>query len=66
MLTFYAIDGDIVRIRDSAKSKRGQAATEYVVVVGILIATLAILVVFLGTFREYGGPILQLAASEYP
>ena len=60
------IDGDMVKICRSAKSKRGQAATEYVVVVGVLIATLAILVVFLGTFREYGGRILQLAASEYP
>ena len=47
-------------------SRRGQATVEYIVVAGMLIATLAILVVFLATFREYGGRVLDLAASEYP
>ena len=53
--------------QDSGKSSRsGQAAVEYLVVVAAMIAMLAILVVFLGAFREYGGRILQIAASEYP
>ena len=39
---------------------------EYLVVAGMLIASMAILVVFLMTFREYGGRILDLATSEYP
>jgi hypothetical protein len=47
-------------------SKRGQTFTEYAIVAGMLIAAVAILVVFLATFREYGGRILDLAASEYP
>jgi hypothetical protein len=66
MITYGLIHGEIMRIRRSAGSRRGQAATEYVVVAGVLIATIAILVVFLGAFRENGGRILQLAASEYP
>ena len=48
------------------KSRGGQAAVEYVVVLGTLIAALAILVVFLIAFREYGERVLELAASEYP
>lgn len=49
-----------------AVSRRGQAAMEYIVVAGITVAVLAILVVFLAAFREYGGRVLEMAASEYP
>ena len=54
------------RFRLSAGKREGQAAVEYMIVAGILIASLAILVVFLGGFREYGGRVLEMAASEYP
>ena len=47
-------------------SRRGQATVEYVIVAGMLIASLAILVVFLYSFKEYGGRVLDLAGSEYP
>ncbi len=47
-------------------STRGQAAVEYIVVVGTLIAAISILVVFLIAFREYGERVLELAAYEYP
>ncbi|MEI6516527.1 MAG: hypothetical protein WCO77_11150 [bacterium] len=39
---------------------------EFVVVMGTLLATLAILMLFLGTFREYGTRVLNLVGSEYP
>lgn len=39
---------------------------EFVVVAGMLVAAMAILMVFLGTFREYGTRILDLVGSEYP
>lgn len=48
------------------QSRRGQAAVEYLVVAGMMLASLAILVVFLATFREAGGRALDLAGSEYP
>jgi hypothetical protein len=44
----------------------GQALVEYVVIAGMLLATVAIMVVFLGTFREYGNRVLDLVGSEYP
>jgi len=47
-------------------SRSGQAMVEFVVVAGMLLATVAILMVFLGTFREYGTRVLDLAGSEYP
>jgi hypothetical protein len=39
---------------------------EYLMAAGVLLASVAILAVFLYTFREYGDRILNLAASEYP
>ncbi len=53
-------------VRRQKRPSAGQAATEYAIVAGMLVASLAILVVFLVAFREYGGRILELAASEYP
>ncbi len=46
--------------------RRGQALVEYVVVAGMLLASLAILALFLATFREYGYRILDMVASDYP
>jgi len=39
---------------------------EYVVTTGMLIAAVAIFAVFLYTFKEHGGRVLDLVASEYP
>ena len=39
---------------------------EYTVVAGMLLAAVAILTLFLGTFGEYGARILDLVGSEYP
>ena len=44
----------------------GQAMTEYVLTAGILLASVVVLAVFLYTFKEYSGRVLELAASEYP
>jgi len=46
--------------------KAGQAMTEYVIVAGMLTAAVAILAVFLYTFKEYGGRVLDLVSSDYP
>ena len=52
----------------SRKSRRqaGQAMVEYVIVAGVLEAMVAVLSVFLYTFREQSGRVLDLVASEYP
>ena len=39
---------------------------EYAVMAGILLATAAVLALLLFTFKEFGGRILDLIASEYP
>jgi hypothetical protein len=39
---------------------------EFVVVAGMVLASLAILMFFLGTFQEYGTRVLDLVGSEYP
>ena len=52
--------------RKSKMCSRGQALTEYVIIAGLLMASLGILTVFFVTFKEYGGRILALVSSEYP
>jgi len=47
-------------------SARGQAMAEYVIIAGLLMASLGILTVFFVTFQEYSGRILALVSSEYP
>lgn len=46
--------------------RAGQAMLEYMLVAGMLLAAVAILAVFLYTFREQSDRVLNLAASEYP
>jgi len=46
--------------------KSGQAMIEYVAVAAMLIATVAILAVFLYTFREQGDRVLELVGYDYP
>lgn len=48
------------------RSRSGQVLTEYVAVAGLLMLVLVMLLLLLYTFREYGGRILNLLASEYP
>jgi len=47
-------------------SARGQAMVEYIIIAGLLMASLGILAVFFVTFQEYSGRILALVSSEYP
>ncbi len=44
----------------------GQALTEFAVVMASLLLVLVMVSLFLYTFREYGGRVLNLVASEYP
>jgi hypothetical protein len=46
--------------------QRGQTMVEYAVVMGVLLAVVAMAALFLYTFKEYGGRILDLVSSEYP
>lgn len=39
---------------------------EFVVVAGMMMAMVAILMVFWSVFQEYGARILDLVGSEYP
>ncbi|MBT7068347.1 MAG: hypothetical protein HN919_18765 [Verrucomicrobia bacterium] len=49
-----------------ADRRSGQAMIEYVIVAAMLMSTIAILAVFLYSFREFGGRVLDLVGSEYP
>jgi hypothetical protein len=57
--------GDVIG-RQWFNGKNGQAMVEFLVVAGMLMAAVAILMVFLTTFREYGTRVLDLVGSEYP
>lgn len=46
--------------------RAGQALTEFVLVVASTLLLLVMVALFLHTFREYGGRVLNLVASEYP
>jgi len=46
--------------------RAGQAMVEFAVIAGMMLAMLAVLTLFLGTFREYGTRVLNLVGSEYP
>lgn len=53
-------------MKRSTREKKGQAMVEYAIVAGILLAGLSVVALLLFAFREYGGRILDLVASEYP
>lgn len=46
--------------------RRGQAMVEYMVVACMFILAISVLAVFLYSFREDSGRILDLMASDYP
>ena len=45
---------------------KGQTTLEFLIVAVVFMAVLVMLSLFLYTFKEYGGRILDLVASEYP
>lgn len=49
-----------------AGNDRGQAAVEYIVVTGVLLAAMLIMALFTETFKEWGERLLELIASDYP
>ncbi len=55
-----------MRTRDQWKWKRGQAATETMLVAVMLTAMVAILALLLYVFKEYGVRVIDLVSSEYP
>ncbi|MBL7077042.1 MAG: hypothetical protein ISS31_06195 [Kiritimatiellae bacterium] len=55
-----------IRQDDALCRRSGQVMIEYVIVAAMLVAATTILAVFLYSFREFGGRVLDLVASEYP
>ena len=49
-----------------ARGKHGQAMVEFVVVAGMLLASVAIFTLLQTVFQEYGTRVLDLVGSEYP
>ncbi|HMP76975.1 MAG TPA: hypothetical protein PKE12_11840 [Kiritimatiellia bacterium] len=49
-----------------ARARRGQAMMEYVLVMGTTVGVLVMMALLLYAFKEYGGRIINLIASEYP
>ena len=54
------------KIFPEGNENSGQALTEYVVVAGMLMASVAVLALFFRVFGEYGRRIYELVSSEYP
>ena len=54
-----------MRIR-KFRTRRGQTTTEFAAMMAMVTLCAVIISVFLYTFREFGGRILNLVASEYP
>jgi len=50
----------------ASRAASGQVLVEWAIVAAILVASVAILAVFLYTFKESGSRVLDLVASEYP
>lgn len=48
------------------RSKSGQAMIEYIFTAVILMAVVAVLSVFLYSYKEHTSRVMDLAASEYP
>ncbi len=58
--------GDMKILYKGLSHKSGQAMIEYVVLAVMVITTVSIMAILLYTFKEQGGRVLDLAASEYP
>ena len=48
------------------QGRQGQAMVEYLIVAATLILAVAVLAVFLFSFRENSSRVLDLVASDYP
>jgi hypothetical protein len=55
-----------IDVMSASRQRAGQVLTEYLVMAGMLTATVLIAALFLYTFKEYGGRVLDLLSSEYP
>lgn len=50
----------------SEKGKSGQVMLEYAIVAGILVVVIAMLALFLYTFKEQGGRVMDLISADFP
>jgi len=51
---------------ESLRKKSGQIMLEYAIVAGILVGVLSMLALFLFTFKEQGGRIMDLISADFP
>lgn len=61
-----AYSDDMRRFWTVRRYKRGQTMAEYAIATGVMLGIVVVAALFLFTFKEYGGRILDLVASEYP
>jgi len=52
--------------RSSEKGNSGQVMLEYAIVAGILVVVVAMLALFLYTFKEQGGRVMDLISADFP
>lgn len=55
-----------MKTNQPGRRRGGQAMVEFVVVMGILLASLTIINLFMTVHRDHGRRVLSLVASEYP
>lgn len=48
------------------KTRAGQAMIEYVITVAVVISFMSVMALFLYSYKQNSGRILELTASEYP
>ncbi len=48
------------------RGRRGQAMLEYIIVAGVLIASVAVCALLLYALRQQSSRVLDLVASDYP
>jgi len=48
------------------RGRSGQIMLEYAIVVAILVGVVSMLALFLFTFKEQGGRVMDLISSDYP
>jgi heme/copper-type cytochrome/quinol oxidase subunit 2 len=51
---------------DAENKRSGQVMLEYAIVAGILVGVLAMLALFLFTFKEQGARIMDLISADFP
>lgn len=60
------IGSDVDMKMTNARYRSGQVMLEYAIVAGILVVVVAMLALFLYTFKEQGGRVMDLISADFP